>query len=212
MKITKIIPFLLVIISFIVAFIISPHMPYMMASHWGISGQVDGYMSKVSGLYFLPVLMLLMYVLLRFLPTFDPYRHNFSQFEKHYDNFMIVLFCFMLYIYGLTLVWNLGYRFNMIQFLVPALSTLFFFTGHLIANTKMNWFVGIRTPWTMNNPKVWQKTHAIGGKLFKLVGLISLIGVLLPDFAFYLLLIPLLFTVVFVFVYSYVLYSRYNQA
>jgi uncharacterized membrane protein len=100
----------------------------------------------------------------------------------------------------------------MVQFLSPAMAILFYFTSVLIGHSKRNWFVGIRTPWTMSSPKVWKKTHAIGAKLFKLVALFSFFGVFFPNLAFYLLFIPLIITMIFVFIYSYVLYLRYNQA
>lgn len=206
----KIIPLFIVVLSFIVAIYIFPQMPNILASHWGSDGQVNGYMSKFWGLFFMPLLSAFLYILFLFLPKLDPYKKNFSEFQNHYDNFMIVIFAFFFYIYLLTIFWNLNYRFNMVQFLSPAFSILFYFTGVLISKTKRNWFVGIRTPWTMSNPKVWQKTHAIGAKLFKLVALFSFFGLFFPNFAFYLLFIPLIFTVVFVFIYSYVLFLRYN--
>ena len=211
MKIKKIFPLILVFLSFIVALIVSPYAPYLMASHWGVSGQVDGYMSKNMGLFFMPVLSLFIYVLLLFLPKLDPYKKNFFEFEHHYDNFMIVIFSFFLYIYLLTIFWNLNYRFNMVQFISPAFSLLFYFTGDLISKTKRNWFVGIRTPWTMNSPVVWKKTHAVGAKLFKLVAMFSFFGVFFPAYTFYLLFIPILFTVIFVFAYSYYEYSKLNK-
>ncbi|MFA7301499.1 MAG: SdpI family protein [Candidatus Shapirobacteria bacterium] len=207
----KIIPLFIIAISFIVAIFAKPYMPPMMASHWGINSEVNGYMEKNFGLFFMPVLSISIYFLFLFLPKIDPYKNNFSQFKNYYDNFIIVIFGFLFYVYLLTIFWNLGYNFNLVQFLTPAFSLLFYFTGVLTQHTKMNWFVGIRTPWTMSNPIVWQKTHAIGGKLFKLVGFISLFGIIFPNLTFYLLFVPIIITVIFVFGYSYVQYLRYNQ-
>jgi len=59
------------------------------------------------------------------------------------------------------------------QMMVPALGILFYYCGILIENAKRNWFIGIRTPWTLSNEKVWERTHKIGGKLFKIAGLIA---------------------------------------
>jgi len=208
----KYLPLLFIILSFLIAFYVWPQMPSQLASHWGINGEVNGYMSKFWGVFFMPILSLIMYFMFLFLPKIDPYKKNFSQLKNHYDNFITVIFSFLFYIYLLTIVWNLGYNFNLVQFLTPAFSILFYFTGNLMVHTKMNWFVGIRTPWTMSSPIVWQKTHAIGGQLFKLVGFISLFGIIFPNLAFYLLFIPLIFAVIFVYGYSYWLFLRYNQA
>lgn len=204
----KYLPLFFIFLSFLVAIYVWPQMPNLMASHWGIDGEVNGYMSKFWGLFFMPILSSFLYILFLFLPKLDPYKKNFSEFKNHYDNFMTVIFGFFFYIYFLTIIWNLGFKYNMIQLLSPAFSILFYFTAVLISKTKRNWFVGIRTPWTMSNPKVWQKTHAVGAKLFKLVAFISFFGVFFPNLAFYLLFIPIMFTVIFVFVYSYILYSR----
>jgi len=208
MKTKKIIPLSLVTISFLFAFVLYPYLPEQIASHWGVSGQVDGYMTKMQGVFFMPVISLILYFLLLSLPKLDPYKKNFTEFQSHYDNFMIVIFSFFSYIYLLTLYWNMGHRFNMVQLLSPAFAILFYFTGSLISKTKMNWFVGIRTPWTMSNPIVWKKTHAIGAKLFKFIALTSFLGVFFPSYSFYLLFIPIIFTVIFVFIYSFLEYRK----
>lgn len=96
----------------------------------------------------------------------------------------------------------------MIQVLSPAFAVLFYYAGILMSHAKQNWFVGIRTPWTMSNELVWNKTHKIGGKLFKLTGLISLLSLILPDLSIFFILVPILFTTVFVFVYSYIEYQK----
>lgn len=196
-------PLVIIAFSAFLGWYLSPQMPDLMASHWGVNGQVDGYSSKNFGLYFMPVLSLFMYFLFRFLPHTDPYRKNFLQFEKYFNMFIVVIFTFLFYVYVLTLFWNLGYRFNMIQFLSPAFAVIYYYAGVLSANAKRNWFVGIRTPWTLSNDTVWKKTHDIGGKLFKLTAVLSLFGIPFPQLALYLVLLPVLASTVFVFVYSY---------
>lgn len=196
-------PLVIVAVSALIGFYLSPLMPDLMASHWGVNGQVDGYMTKNSGLYFMPALSLFMYFLFRFLPYTDPYRKNFLEFEHYYHQFIMVIFSFLFYVYLLTLFWNLGYRFNMIQFLSPAFAIIYYYAGILSANARRNWFVGIRTPWTLSSDIVWKKTHLIGSKLFKLTAILSLFGILFPQLALYLVLLPVLASTVFVFVYSY---------
>jgi uncharacterized membrane protein len=202
-KFAYIFPLVMVAISAFVGFYLSPYMPDQMASHWGANGEVNGYTSKNFGLYFMPVLSLIMYGIFRLLPKIDPYKKNFTQFENYFNTFIIVIFSFLFYIYLLTLFWNLGYRFNMIQVLSPAFAVIFYYTGVLTSKAHRNWFVGIRTPWTMSSEIVWNKTHAIGGKLFKVVALLTLFGTLFPQYATFLLLIPVLATTIFVFAYSY---------
>lgn len=204
----KYIPLVIVTLSFVLAIIAIPYMPLLMASHWGISGEVDGYMPRISALFLMPFISLVMYVLFLFLPKLEPYQKNFKQFESYYDTFMVVIFYFLFYIYLLSLAWNYGLVFNMTQFMSPGLSLLFFYAAILLQNTKMNWFVGIRTPWTMQNPVVWDKTHKLGAILFKLVSLLTLIGMIFPSLTFYLFFIPLIVSVVIIYFYSYWQYRK----
>jgi uncharacterized membrane protein len=204
----KLLPILLILAAFLVGIYLSPQLPYLMASHWGITGQVNGYSSKNFAIYFLPSLMVGLYFLFLFLPSVDPYKKNFSQFKNYYQNFIIIVFIFLLYLHLATLFWNLGYQFNIIQILSPGFALLFYYAGVLTQNAHQNWFVGIRTPWTMSNKIVWQKTHSLGGKLFKLTGLLSFLGIFLPNFAIYLIIIPITFITVVVFVYSYLEYQK----
>lgn len=72
----------------------------------------------------------------------------------------------------------------------------------------MNWFIGIRTPWTLSNEKVWDKTHKVGGKMFKIAGVIALFGFFFRNYALFLTLVPVIFIVIYTFVYSYNEYQK----
>ena len=78
----------------------------------------------------------------------------------------------------------------------------------MMRQAKRNFFIGIRTPWTLSSDYVWNETHRIGGTLFIISGFLALLGALFPGYALWLLLIPLFASVIFTFVYSYVLYQR----
>jgi len=207
-KIYVIFPIILILVSFVLAIFFYPIFPSQIATHWGINGQADGYSSKAFGLFFMPILSVVLFFLFISLPKIDPYKKNFDQFKKYFQNFINLIFAFFFYIYLIIIVWNLGINFNMIQVLCPAFAALFYYAGVLMSHAKRNWFVGIRTPWTMANEKVWDKTHKIGGKLFKLTGLISLLSFILPNLSLFFILIPTLFTTIFVFIYSYVEYKK----
>ncbi len=201
MKLIKFFPLLLIFISFVLAFYFYPRLPDLLPTHWGINGQVDGYSSKTFALFFMPILSIFLYILFIFLPKTDPYRQNFKKFESYFNIFIALVQTFFLYIY-------LGFRFNMIQILSPAFAALFYYAGVLTSKAKRNWFVGIRTPWTLSSNQIWSQTHQLGGKLFKLVSLTALLGLFFPQFAFSLLFIPLVSVSTFIFAYSYWLYRK----
>jgi uncharacterized membrane protein len=207
-KISIVLPSILILLSFVVAIYFYPIFPSQVATHWGIDGQANDYASKAFALFFMPILSVILFFLFINLPKIDPYKKNFDQFKNYFQNFINLIFAFFFYIYLVTIVWNLGFRFNMIQVLSPSLAILFYYAGVLTSHAKRNWFVGIRTPWTMSSEKVWTKTHKIGGKLFKLTGIITLLSLFFPNLSIFFILIPIIFTTIFVFAYSYFEYQK----
>jgi uncharacterized membrane protein len=183
-------------------------MPEKMASHWGINGQVNGYINRFWGLFLMPFISVGLFLLFLLIPRIDPLKENIAKFRNYFDNFIVLIILFLFYLYCLTIFWNKGYRFNMVQFLAPALGALFYYAGVLIGNAKRNWFIGIRNPWTLSNDVVWDKTHQLGGKLFKTVGVLSLLGVVFPAWALFFILIPIILVSVYTTVYSYFEYQR----
>jgi len=208
MKKTGIIIAVILLLSFVTGIYLYGQMPDMMASHWNISGEVDGYMAKFWGLFLVPLISAGLLLLFIAIPKIDPLKTNIGKFRNYYDRFVLLVMSFMYYVYLLTILWSMGMKFNMIQFLSPALAALFYYCGILLSKAKQNWFIGIRTPWTLSSEKVWNKTHRIGGKLFKAAGMIALLGVIMPDYAIYLVLLPVILFAVYTILYSYLEYNK----
>jgi uncharacterized membrane protein len=183
-------------------------MPEQVASHWNTQGEVDGYMSRFWGLFLMPVIMVVFTILLFVIPKIDPEKKNIEKFYNEFDKFIIVFNLFMFYVYVLTILWNIGYSINMTASLMPAFAVLFWFSGNLIGKAKRNYTIGIRVPWTLANDTVWDKTHKIGEKLFKFVALTTLLGTFFTEYAFWLLFVPLISSVVYLFIYSYLEYQK----
>lgn len=200
----------IIAVSFIIGALFWNSMPSRMASHWNIYGEVDGYMPKLSGLFLMPFIMLVMFLFFIIIPKIDPLKKNIAKFREDFDAFILLLMAFMLYIYSITIAWNLGYRFSITQMMVPALGMLFYYAGVLIGKAKRNWFIGIRTPWTLSSDRVWKKTHEVGSKMFKACGIICFIGLFLPGLSFWMAIIPVLICSVYLTVYSYVLHRKFH--
>lgn len=207
----KIIALSIVALSFLVAIWAYPQMPEMMASHWNYKGEVDGYMPKVLGLFLLPILSAVFFVVFSYIPKIDPQKDNIEKFKKYYDIFVLSFEFFMFYVYLLTVLWGRGLVFDMTAAITPAFALLFFYLGIMIEKTEPNWFIGIRTPWTLSSEEVWKKTHQIGGRLFKIVGVIAFIGLLFPSYAVFLILLPVICVSLFLVIYSYLEYNNINK-
>jgi uncharacterized membrane protein len=156
----------------------------------------------------MPIVSLAMFLLFLLIPKIDPLKANIEKFRKYYNSFIALIILFLFYVYLLTIAWNFGYRFNMAYFMVPALAVLFYWSGTLIEKSKRNWFIGIKTPWTISNDVVWEKTHKLGGKLFKAAALLSLLGLFFGSLAFWFTILPVLVFSVYLLFYSYFEYQK----
>ena len=185
-------------------------LPDRMASHWGVNDQVNGTISRFWGAFLMPLLALGMLGLFLLLPGIDPLKANIAKFREVFNAFIAVILAFLLYIHVLTIVWNLGYQsFRMSTAVVPGVGLLFIFAGLLMRKAKRNFFIGIRTPWTLSSDRVWDETHRLGAILFIACGILTLAGVFFPGGTAYLLVIvPVLIASLFLIVYSYILWTR----
>ncbi len=194
--------------SFLISIYFYPQMPEKIASHWNAQGQVDGYMSKFWGLFLMPFMFIGLALLFVAIPRIDPLRANIEKFRKFYDIFIVLFFVFLFAIHCQIILWNMGIEISPNVISPIGLGLLFFYIGILCENAKRNWFIGIRTPWTLSNEVVWDKTHKIGGKLFKIAGIIALLGVFFQNYAFFFIIIPVIAVSAYTIIYSYVEYQR----
>ncbi len=198
---------LILVSSFIGAYLY-PYMPDMMASHWDADGRADGYMPKLWGLLLMPLISAILFLVFVIIPKIDPLKKNIEEFRGYFDVFILLIFVFLFYIYMLTLAWNLGYRFNIMQLLAPALGLIIYYGGVMTGHAKQNWFIGVRTPWTLSSEVVWDKTNRLAGMLFKWAGVLAAMGAVFPEYAFFLILVPVILAAIYPIIYS---YQEYQQ-
>jgi immunity protein, SdpI family len=137
-------------------------------------------------------------------------KANIATFRPMFNIFIVAMMVFMLFVHVLTIVWNLGFQgFRMSVLLLPALGLVFILVGLMMRQAKRNFFIGIRTPWTLSSDKVWDQTHRVGAVLFMASGVLALLGAFLPGpVAYWLVILPILASTLIVIVYSYLLWRR----
>jgi len=201
----------IIFLSFLVAFFFYPRVPLKMVSHWNQRGEPDGYISRFWGIFLLPFLNVFLFLLFIFIPKIDPLKKNIEKFRYYFDIFILFFLLFLFYLYLLTIAWNLGWRFDIRQVLAPAFFLLFFYCGILLEKSKRNWFIGIRTPWTLSNDKVWARTHKLGAFLFKLGGIFMLFGVFFPNIFWLTMIAFLIFVLLFPIIFSYFEFQKLSK-
>jgi uncharacterized membrane protein len=205
---SQILSLTIVILTFAAALFVYPQMPEKIASHWDINGSVNGYMDRFWGTFLLPIISAFMYILMMFIPMMDPKKENIKKFRAYFDNFIAILLTFFFWLYAMTIIWSLGYKFNFNQWIIPPFSALFFYIGILIEHAEPNWTIGIRTPWTLESKTVWIKTHLLGSKLFKISAIIGLLGISTPQYSFWFIIIPVILSALFTMFYSYWIFTK----
>ena len=151
----------------------------------------------------MPVVLAFLLLLFYVIPKIDPMKANIESFKVHYERFFVVLTIFLLVVQVQTTLWNLGTMISFNFTLPLLLGILFIFVGLLLEKSKRNWFVGIRTPWTMSSDKVWERTHQVGCKVFVVAGILSILSTLFQSIGILPVIGFILLGSLFLFVYSY---------
>jgi uncharacterized membrane protein len=173
-------PVVVIAVAALASIALYPRLPERVAVHWDMHGVANGDAPRLGAAVFGPLVMLGLWALMRGLPAVDPRRENYAKMENAYSLMVNATLTLLLVIHLAVLAAALGVGISMAR-LVPALiGALFIVIGYAMPQARPNWFFGIRTPWTLSNDRVWQRTHRVGGHLFVACGLVSLLGVVLP--------------------------------
>jgi uncharacterized membrane protein len=172
-----------VIVAAVVAFslVVYKRLPERLPTHWNAHGVVNGWSNRAFAVWLVPSIIAVMALILPLLPNIDPRRANFEKFRPTYDlgiNAIITMLGVMhVFLLGAGLGWPLS-----MERIMPLLAGgLFILLGNVLPRARPNWWFGIRTPWTMSNDRVWERTHRLGGYLFVGAGLLLMLFALLPE-------------------------------
>jgi uncharacterized membrane protein len=187
-------------------------LPEVMASHWGVSGEVDGTGSRSWVAFVVPAITVFLWALFAVLPHIAPQRPELTVGSRHVAGFIIVLLLFFNMIHVQLLLWNLGTEISFAATLPVAIGILFIFIGRLLGHVEPNWVVGIRTYWTLKNPVVWVRTHQRAALLFKILGVIYMAAAFFRGYILLFILLPAVFLALYLPAYSFLLYQKIEQA
>ncbi|HTR19196.1 MAG TPA: SdpI family protein [Candidatus Paceibacterota bacterium] len=189
-----------------------PSLPPVIATHWNMNGAVNGTMNAFAGAFLLPLIMGVVLLLFVAIPYIDPLRVNIGYFRAQYETFVALFMLVFALIQATLIAWNLGAPLDPRFIILPAIGVLIYYIGSILPKTRRNWFVGIRTPWTISSDRVWQKTHELGGNLFRILGIIIVLSVFVPGLALEIIVTMLVVIVLGLVLYSYWLYEEERRA
>jgi len=206
-------PAILVLLIMLVAgIVIYPYLPERVPIHWNAAGQVDNYGSRSFGAFMLPFFTVGIYVLMLVLPLVDPRRENYLKFLGAYRIIRLGLVLFMAVLHGLVLTSALGYYVPMDRVMPALLGLLFILIGNYLPRIRYNYFVGIRTPWTLANEEVWRKSHRFAGMAYVLAVVIFILVAFLArgTLAFMVVITAIILAAVLSVIYSLIIFPRRN--
>lgn len=174
-------PVLLILATAALWLVFYSKLPAELPIHWNAKGEIDNYMSKSGAMLINLGIMVAMHLLLQWLPKIDPKKENYKSFSRSYSMINAALFIFLFLVNVVIILIGLGYDLSMNTFMPIVLGALFVVIGNYMQQVKPNYFVGIKTPWTLANETVWRKTHRFSSKLFVAAGFIVLLTIFLPS-------------------------------
>lgn len=172
----KWLPIVLVIAAVAASLFVYPKLPEVVPQHWDMHGNVNSNGSKFTVAFIIPLVMAFIYLLMRVLPHIDPRKENYSGFLPTFEWIFITIMATLLGMHLALLATATGRDVNMGLFVPGMIGLLFIALGFLLPKAKSNWFVGIRTPWTLSSDLAWEKTHKLGGTLFMIAGAIVVLA------------------------------------
>ncbi len=159
-------------------------LPATVATHWNLQGTPDGYSSRVWAAAVMPLAILALTGVFNVLPKVDPRRENYAKFLDSYWLIGNAVLAFAGLAHVLILANGLGYTVQVDRLIPVGVGLLFAFLGNYLTRVEPNWFIGVRTPWTLSSDAVWRKVHRTAGWLFVIAGLVIAAGAFAPRRAF----------------------------
>ena len=192
---------ILILLPSLVGCVFWNQLPEEIPTHFNLLGQADGYNHKVSAIFGLPTLMLLMHWLLLFLMIKDPKSSNIS------SKIQLLIYWIIPFVSCLSMISifgeSLGY--SMMSGLLAQIfmGVVMIVIGNYLPKTHRNYIIGIRLPWTLENDENWRKTHRLAGKIWVLGGLLLFLNSFVQLYVYWVFFLTLFFVVIIPSVYSY---------
>jgi immunity protein, SdpI family len=169
----------LTVLVFGVTLALYPRLPDQIPTHWNIRGEVDAFGAKSWAAFLVPGLMLALLGLFALLPWLSPKRFEVDNFRSTYLFIMLVLVGMAAYIQGVILYAGLWGPVDVGRALVAGLCLALALLGNVLGKVQRNFYIGVRTPWTLADHRVWTDTHRLAAWTFTAGGVVGVLLALL---------------------------------
>jgi uncharacterized membrane protein len=203
----KWIPPVLIAAALVFSLAVYSRLPERMVTHWDVRGEPNGWSSRAVGAFAIPAMSLFIWLLLRAVPYIDPRRANIEKFRETFETLVIAIVAMMALLHVAVIGAALGWPVSISRIAPLAVGALLIILGNLLPRFRSNFFMGIRTPWTLSSESVWNRTHRVGGYLLVIAGLVMVVSAFVQSEVFYYVALASVFAAALgTVVYSYVLW------
>jgi len=171
---------IVVLLPFIYLAYIWNDLPEKVPMHWGLDGEVNRYGDKIELLMIPFLLPVLIYGIFLVVPAIDP-KNKIAQMGSKYQSIKVLLTVFMSILALFIIYTAKNESFSNPNMLVLLIGILYLILGNYFKTIKANYFIGIRTPWTLENETVWNDTHKMGGIMWFIGGIIIVFSSLILE-------------------------------
>ena len=199
--------FLFIGVAIAVAAYLYPDLPGQIPTHWNIKGEVDDYTAKPWGVAIMPLAAIFVFVVMRLIPVISPKGFRTDSFMDVVNVFTVVIVGFMSGVAILVLLEANGQDVRINEMIFAGVGLMFVVLGNYMGKVRKNFFIGIRTPWTLASDEVWSRTHRLGGKVFVLIGIFMMLNSFVR-FPVQWLIASIVVVALVPVIYSYVIYRR----
>lgn len=151
-------------------------LPDPVATHWNSQGVADGFMAKPWGAWLFPVMTLGIYLLFKVLPAISPHGFRMDSFLHVVGIIKLTMVLFMFLVGVVVILSARGASFDSTAIVLSGIGVLLLVLGSYMSKLRKNFFIGIRTPWTLASDEVWARTHRLGGWMFLLAGAVAILS------------------------------------
>lgn len=166
---------LLIAATLVIILIVYPQLPATVPRHWNLQGQVDGYSPKWTLFLMGPGLMAGIMLLFRYLTWLSPRRFEVESFRGTYLQIMLMIVGLIACIQVIVIWAAMGRPIAADRCVLGLVCLMFTLLGNVLGKVRRNFFIGVRTPWSLASERVWYGTHRLAAKTFVVFGIIGLI-------------------------------------
>jgi uncharacterized membrane protein len=164
-----------VALAVIAPLLVYSRLPDRVPIHWNYQGQIDGWMPKPWGAFLLPIVAVVVTTIVIIAPRLSPKGFEMTPFARVYPTIVAAIAGVQFYVTALILAAALGASIAMDRQALAITGVLFVVLGNYLPKVTKNFFVGIRTPWTLADNGVWERTHRMAGPVFVAGGLFLIV-------------------------------------